>query len=61
MSVKQVQSIVKMVDGNIFIRGLALNFTRIGEDGVKALCELLRTETGKAIRMDDRRLYSVNL
>ncbi len=50
-----------MVDSNILIKGLALNFTRIGEAGVKVLCESLRKETGKAIRINDKRLYSLDL
>ncbi len=61
MSVKQVSCIVSMVDSNIFIRGLALNFTRIKEAGLKVLCESLRNKTGKAIRINDRRLYSLDL
>ena len=61
MSIKQVSCIASMVDSNIFIRGLALNFTRIKEAGLKVLCESLRKETGKAIRINDRRLYSLDL
>lgn len=43
------------------IRGLALNFTRIKNKGLKALCDSFKTDTYKSKRSHDRGLYSLDL
>ena len=43
------------------IRGLALNFTRIRDRGLRCLVDSLKQRSWKAIRIHDRRLYSLDL
>lgn len=61
LSENQVRSLGEIVIANPEIKGLALNFTRIGDAGMRCLMKALKPTQWKAIRLHDRRLYSLDL
>lgn len=61
LSPGQVSAIAELALKYPMIRGLALNFTRIKEKGLKALCEGLKPKTYKATRLHDLGIYSLDL
>jgi len=61
LSPNQVSAIGKAVTNCHNVRGLALNFTRIKNKGLKALCESLKADSYKAKRASERGLYSLDL
>ena len=56
-----MRALGEIVIANPDIKGLALNFTRIGDAGIQCLVKALRPQQWKAIRLHDRRLYSLDL
>ena len=61
LSPNQVLAMGKAVGKCHNLRALALNFTRIKNRGLKALCESLKSDSYKAKRANDRGLYSLDL
>ena len=61
LSENQVTSMGELVIANPQVKGLALNFTRIRDSGLRCLMRALKPKSWKAIRMYDRRLYSLDL
>ena len=61
LSENQVTSLGELVIANPQVKGLALNFTRIRDSGLHCLMRALKPKSWKAIRIYDRRLYSLDL
>ena len=61
LSEKQIEALGQLVIANPVIKSLALNFTRIRDEGVRVLMRALKPQSWKAIRMHDRRLYGLDL
>ena len=61
LSENQVKAIGELVTANPMIKSLALNFTRIRDDGLRSLLRALKPKSWKAIRIYDRRLYGLDL
>ena len=61
LSDNQVKAIGELVIANPVVKSLALNFTRIRDSGLKVLMQALKTNSYKAIRMHDRRIYGLDL
>lgn len=56
-----MKAIGELVIANPVVKSLALNFTRIRDSGLKVLMQALKTNSYKAIRMHDRRIYGLDL
>ena len=61
LSHNQIKSLAELVIANPVIKGLALNFTRIRDVGLQVLMQALKPKSCKAVRLHDRRLYSLDL
>lgn len=56
-----MKSLGELVLANPAVKGLSLNFTRIRDEGLQVLMKALKPKSWKAIRLHDRRLYSLDL
>lgn len=61
LSVQQVKAMGELVIANPAVKSLSFNFTRMRDEGIKALMLALKPVTWKAVRMHDRKLYSLDL
>ena len=61
LSAQQVKAMAELVLANPAVRSLSFNFTRMRDEGVKALMQALKPVTWKACRIHDRKLYGLNL
>ena len=61
LSPNQVSALGKAITNCPNIRALSLNFTRIRNRGLKALCDSLKSDSYKAKRTHERALYSLDL
>ena len=61
LSASQVGALTSLVNKAPQVRGMTLCWAGISDHGVKCIVDALKQSTWKAIRMNDRRLYSLDL